>query len=105
MSSSDAGESSRRGRPLGLRRDGALMVVQSESWAAVKANLHIYNTTNMIHDKYLFGACPVTRSFRCRTIRWFQPQTFDDQVRYELGAFFVDYREHLFQRAVQACPY
>jgi hypothetical protein len=44
MSSSDAGESSRRGRPLGLRRDGALMVSILNPRIAVTAHLYAYGT-------------------------------------------------------------
>jgi hypothetical protein len=41
MSSSEAGESSLRGRPLGLRRDGALMVSILHPQVAVTAHLHV----------------------------------------------------------------
>jgi hypothetical protein len=41
MSSNEAGESSLRGRPLGLRRDGALMVSILHPQVAVTAHLHV----------------------------------------------------------------
>src|SRR5882757_8127896 len=44
MSSSDAGDSSLRGRPLGLRRDGALMVSNLNPRVALTAHPYGYDT-------------------------------------------------------------
>src|SRR3979490_299897 len=48
MSSREAGDSSLRGRPLGLRRDGALMVSNLNLGSPGKAHLHVHD--NNLYD-------------------------------------------------------